>query len=117
MLLPGNQVVSNGPIVVGRAFACDPQNPARIGEDQFLLLGDNSPASRDGRFWGRPHPILKDEIGFDAPFVVPGELLVGKAWCVYFPATYPLGAGLNMKDPGARAPAIVPNFGSLRFIR
>jgi hypothetical protein len=42
---------------------------------------------------------------------------VGKAWCVYFPATYPLGAGLNMKDPGARAPAIVPNFGSLRFIR
>ena len=117
MLLPGNQVVSNGPIVVGRAFGCDPQNPARIGEDQFLLLGDNSPASRDGRFWGRPHPILKDEIGFDAPFVVPGELLVGKAWCVYFPATYPLGAGLNMKDPGARAPAIVPNFGSLRFIR
>ena len=117
MLLPGNQVVSNGPLVVGRAFACDPQNPARIGEDQFLLLGDNSPASRDGRFWGRPHPILKTAIGVEAPFVVPGELLVGKAWCVYFPATYPLGAGLNMKDPGARAPGIVPNFGSLRFIR
>ena len=49
--------------------------------------------------------------------MVPREMIVGKAWCVYFPATYPLGAGLNMKDPGARAPAIVPNFGSLRFIR
>lgn len=117
MLLPGNQVAINGPLVVGRAFACDPANPAKINDDQFLLLGDNSPASRDGRFWGRPHPILKDSIGFDAPFVVPGELLVGKAWCVYFPAPYPLGAGLKMKDPAARSLNIVPNFGSLRFIR
>jgi signal peptidase I len=117
VLLPGNQVVSNGPIVVGRAFACDPENPAQLGENDFLMLGDNSPASRDGRFWGRPHPILKGAIGFDRPFVVPRELLVGAAWCVYFPATYPLGTGLDMRDPAARAPGIVPNFGSLRFIR
>jgi signal peptidase I len=117
VLLPGNQVVSNGPIVVGRAFACDPENPAQLGENDFLMLGDNSPASRDGRFWGRPHPILKDAIGFDRPFVVPRELLVGTAWCVYFPATYPLATGLDMRDPTARAPGIVPNFGSLRFIR
>jgi len=117
VLLPGNQVPSNGPIVVGRAFACDPEHPAQLGDDDHLLLGDNSPASRDGRFWGRPHPILKDAIGFDRPFVVPRELLVGAAWCVYFPATYPLGTGLDMRDPAARAPGIVPNFGSLRFIR
>jgi signal peptidase I len=117
VLLPGNQVVSNGPIVVGRAFACDPEHPAQLGPDDYLMLGDNSPASRDGRFWGRPHPILKDAIGFDRPFVVPRELLVGAAWCVYFPATYPLGTGLDMRDPAARAPGIVPNFGSLRFIR
>jgi len=117
MLLPGNQVVSNGPIVMGRAFACDPEHPAQLGPDDFLLLGDNSPASRDGRFWGRPHPILKNAIGFEKPFVVPREMLVGAAWCVYFPATYPLGTGLDMRDPAARAPGIVPNFGSLRFIR
>ena len=117
MLLPGNQVVSNGPLVMGRAFACDPEHPAQLGADDFLLLGDNSPASRDGRFWGRPHPILKNAIGFEKPFVVPRELLVGAAWCVYFPATYPLGTGLDMRDPAARAPGIVPNFGSLRFIR
>ena len=117
MLLPGNQVVSNGPLVMGRAFACDPEHPAQLGPDDFLLLGDNSPASRDGRFWGRPHPILKNAIGFEKPFVVPRELLVGAAWCVYFPATYPLGTGLDMRDPAARAPGIVPNFGSLRFIR
>ena len=117
MLLPGNQVVSNGPLVMGRAFACDPEHPAQLGPDDFLLLGDNSPASRDGRFWGRPHPILKNAIGFEKPFVVPRELLVGAAWCVYFPATYPLGTGLDMRDPAARAPGSVPKFGSLRFIR
>jgi signal peptidase I len=117
VLLPGNQMPTNGPLLVGRAFACDPENPARLGPDDYLMMGDNSPASRDGRFWGRPHPILKQSIGFDAPFVVPGELLVGKAWCVYFPATYPLGGGLDMQDPSARSPNLVPNFGSLRFIR
>jgi signal peptidase I len=117
VLLPGNQMPTNGPLLVGRAFACDPENPARLGPRDFALMGDNSPASRDSRFWGRPHPILKETIDFDAPFVVPGELLVGKAWCVYFPATYPLGGGLDMQDPSGRSPNLVPNFGSLRFIR
>jgi len=117
ILLPGNQVPSNGPLLNGRAFACDAANPAVLGSHEYLLLGDNSPASRDSRYWGRPHPILKSAIGFEAPFVVPGELLVGHAWCVYFPATYPLGGGLDMRDPSGRSPGIVPNFGSLRFIR
>ena len=116
-LLAGNQVMTNGPLIVGRAFACDPNHPARLGPNDYLMFGDNSPASRDGRYWGRPHPILKSAINFDAPFVVPGELLVGKAWCVYFPATFPLGAGLTLSDPAARSTRIVPNFGSLRFIR
>jgi hypothetical protein len=116
-LLPGNQVTSNGPLLIGMAFACDPEQPARIGPDEFLMLGDNSPASRDGRFWGRPHPILKDAIGFEKPFLVPRELLVGKAVCVYFPATYPMGTGLDMKDPAGRSLPFMLNFGSLRFIR
>jgi signal peptidase I len=117
ILLPGNQVASNGPVLLGKAFATDIDNPARLGPDEYLMLGDNSPASRDGRFWGRPHPLLRDLIGFEKPFVVPRELIVGKAWCVYFPATYPLAGGLNMQDPAARSPNLVPNFGAMRFIR
>jgi signal peptidase I len=117
ILLPGNQVASNGSIILGKAFATDIDDPARLGPDDYLMCGDNSPASRDGRFWGRPHPILQRVIGFERPFVVPRELIMGKAWCVYFPATYPLGSGLEMQDPGARSPNVVPNFGSLRFIR
>jgi len=117
VLLPGNQTPTNGSMILGKAFATDIDDPARLGPTDYLMLGDNSSASRDGRFWGRPHPILQRVIGFENPFVVPQELIVGKAWCVYFPATYPLATGLEMQDPSAKSPNIVPNFGSLRFIR
>ena len=117
VLLPGNQTPTNGSTILGKAFATDIDDPARLGPTDYLMLGDNSSASRDGRFWGRPHPILQRVIGFENPFVVPQELIVGKAWCVYFPATYPLATGLEMQDPSAKSPNIVPNFGSLRFIR
>ncbi|MBM4113709.1 MAG: hypothetical protein FJ253_10145, partial [Phycisphaerae bacterium] len=92
---PQNQYAMNGPVITGIGFACDPAHPAQLRDEQFLMLGDNSAASRDGRLWGRPHPLLKREFGFDAPFVVPRPLLVGKAWCVYFPATSKLGAGID----------------------
>ncbi|MCE9619662.1 MAG: S26 family signal peptidase [Planctomycetes bacterium] len=117
ILLPGNQTAVNGSIIMGKAYATDIDDPARLGPDDYLMLGDNSPASRDGRFWGRPHPILQRVIGFEKPFLVPREMIVGKAWCVYFPATYPLAGGLDMQDPAAKSPNIVPNFGSMRFIR
>ncbi len=117
VLLSGNQTPTNGSTILGKAFATDIDDPARLGPTDYLMLGDNSPASRDGRFWGRPHPILQRVIGFENPFVVPQELIVGKAWCVYFPATYPLATGLEMQDPSAKSPNMVPNFGSLRFIR
>lgn len=117
---PHNQVASNGPFIGGLGFGSDLSKPGRLEEDHFLMLGDNSPASRDGRVWGRPHPLLKREIGFDAPFVVPRALLVGKAWCVYFPATGKLASGIDgttADDRLGRFPALAPNFGRLRFIR
>ncbi len=92
----------------GLGFACDPTHPAQLTEDQFLMLGDNSAASRDGRLWGAAHELVGLRYGEAAPFVVPRELLLGKAWSVYFPAPVSPGFGL---------PAIVPDFGRLRFIR
>jgi len=117
---PHNQVPSNGPFIYGPGFACDLERPAQLGADHFLMLGDNSAASRDGRVWGRPHPILKQEFGFEAPFVVPRALLVGKAWCVYFPATGKLASGIDgstVDDRLNALPALAPSFGRLRFIR
>ena len=102
------QAAANGPRMDGPLFGSDPLEPARLGPDQFMMLGDNSGASRDSRYWGRPHPLAVSTTGDDTPFVVHRDLLVGKAWCVYFPAPNRIqGTGLS----------IVPDLGRMRFIR
>lgn len=89
------------------AFGTHPDNLARLGADQFMMAGDNSQMSLDSRLWGNPDALVASQID-PAPFVVNRKLLLGKAWVVYFPATYPI------KDGGW---PVVPDFGRLRFIR
>ena len=53
-------------------------------KDQFLMLGDNSPESSDGRLWDAPAP------GMPSPpsgreYYVKRELLIGKALLTYWP--------------------------------
>ena len=103
-----NQKSENGPFLSGSGFGTNFLNPSRIEPDQFLLCGDNSAASRDGRIWGRPHPLSVSYSGDDAPFVVPRTNLIGKAFSVYWPAP--------LAFPGTNS-NWVPNFGKLRFIR
>ena len=107
-LQPRQQARANGPVIEGLLFATDPLEPAVLEDDHFLMLGDNSDFSRDSRYLGRPHPLVVKYVEDDSPFVIHRDLLVGKAWCVYFPA------------PGrisSTGPAVVPDFGRLRFIR
>jgi signal peptidase I len=107
-LAPLQQAAANGETIEGPLFATNPKAPAVLGRDHYLMLGDNSSYSRDGRYWGRPHPLVVSTVGDDTPFVAHRDLLVGKAWCVYFPAPGRLSPG---------GPAVVPDFGRLRFIR
>jgi len=80
--------------------------PLLLAEDQFFVLGDNSPRSEDGRWWDRPG---KGNFGRTFPKgIVPREYLVGKALFVYWPA----GFG---PFPKSRF-ALVPNIGQLRLI-
>jgi signal peptidase I len=102
------QAAENGPAVEGPAFGLDFFNPAQLKADQFMMCGDNSAFSKDSRLWGRPSPLVTEIHGETAPFIVPRPLLLGKAWCVYFPAPVPPTDGL---------PALMPDFGQLRFIR
>jgi signal peptidase I len=86
---PANQFAVNGDLLGGAAFGTDYAKPERLGADDFVLLGDNSAASRDSRLWGRPHAITLRTCGDAQPGIVPRDLIIGKAWCVYFPATVP----------------------------
>jgi len=107
-LNPNDQFPCNGEPVDGLAFACDPRNPAKLGDGAYVMFGDNSAASRDSRLWGRPHQLVTRELGVTEPFIVPHEMLIGQAWTVYFPAPLPMSPG------GA---TFIPDFGRLRFIR
>ncbi|MDD5458948.1 MAG: signal peptidase I [Phycisphaerae bacterium] len=81
-------------------------NPITLDDDQFFVLGDNSPNSADSRFWdtegiannGKTYP----------KGIVPREYLVGKALVVFWPSGY---------RPFERFPfCIVPDAGKMRFI-
>ncbi|MAE65018.1 MAG: signal peptidase I [Phycisphaeraceae bacterium] len=87
--------------------------PVHIAPEQFFCLGDNSPLSHDGRFWEEKNlaPWIRQTMLPDESHrfgVVPEDLMIGKAFFVYFPAPYPISSN------GA---AVVPNFGEMRFIR
>lgn len=84
-------------------MATHPDNTPTLSPDQFFVCGDNSPQSLDARLWDLPNPWVAEidpAIG-----VVNRELLIGKAFFVYFPA--PLRAG-NIP---------IVDFGRMRFIK
>ncbi|MDR1962334.1 MAG: S26 family signal peptidase, partial [Planctomycetaceae bacterium] len=69
----------------------------KLGKDQFLMLGDNSSRSSDGRLWR--------ENGL--PLFVDRNLLIGEAVFVYWPH--------GLRIPGTRI-ALIPNLQKMRFI-
>jgi signal peptidase I len=81
------------------AFGTHPDKLAILGEDQFMMAGDNSEYSLDGRLWGNPDEYVASQID-DSPFVVHRDLLIGKAWGVYW-----------------LPPPLIPEFHRFRFIR
>jgi len=101
-----NQFTINGDYLSGPGFANNYEEPARLGDRDFVMLGDNSSASRDARLWGRAHALTLKTFGDSQPGVVPRDMIVGKAWAVYFPA------------PIVAPPMpFIPDFGRIRFIR
>ncbi len=79
-----------------------PRSSTILTSDQFVFCGDNSPFSGDSRLWTDVDPFTADQID-DTVGVVHRDLLVGRAFCVYFPAP----------KPGALP---IPDAGRLRFI-
>ncbi len=93
---------SRGSVAVGRA--CHRDRIVHLGDDHFFMLGDNSAASLDGRGWDRVDPWVAAEIDSTVG-VVHRDLILGKAFFVYFPAPYSFGV------------VPVPDVGNMRLIQ
>jgi hypothetical protein len=76
-----------------------------LGPDQFLVLGDNSAASKDSRLWLEGHHVDR-------------SLLIGRALVIFWPHAIPAKWGIPVKLGGweVRLPCW-PNFGRMGFVR
>jgi len=81
-------------------------NPFTLADDEFFVLGDNSPQSHDSRFWDTPEPLPNGKLY--RRHVVPRDYLIGRAFFVYWPAGFHLHPALRF--------ALIPNIGDMRFI-
>lgn len=104
-------------------------NPFTLGEDEFFVLGDNSPNSEDGRWWSKQG---KGNNGlFYREGIVPRDYLVGKALFVYWPGGFEFPWPQSLKNfllkNGQHSRLLrtihmivslrwVPNIGQMRFI-
>lgn len=88
-----------------------PENFPTMSGEQFFMCGDNSSNSADSRLWGdgEIYGWVREEID-DTPGVVNRDLVVGKAFVVYFPAPLSDANGSKL----SRIFAI--DFGRLRWI-
>ncbi len=96
-----------------------------IGVDRFMMLGDNSPRSKDSRGWSRIDQYIPadpetgmPEQGWDASgrqkWEVPRAMLTGKAFCVYWPHGKPFGPKFRL-NPDFRIP-FRPYFERMKWI-
>jgi signal peptidase I len=111
--LAGNGVISKD------EFGNFSGDPIKIENDQFYCLGDNSAFSHDSRSWRQSELdpwVYKRflEKHDQQAGVVPRELLMGRAFFVYFPSPYTLIPG---QKPSVLNPRIVPNFQDMRAIK
>jgi signal peptidase I len=79
-----------------------PSRDYPIAPGRYMMLGDNSPWSRDARAWERTDQIDPrfpgrgwDDSG-RSPWEVPESLLIGKAFCVYWPHLKPFGPDIRL---------------------
>jgi signal peptidase I len=97
----GKYVLSENPMVLRKYL----NNPDM---DEFFVLGDNSPQSKDSRLWAPPNaPTLRE--GY-RDGTVPRYNMIGRAFFVYWPG------GFRLPVPDKNIP-IVPNVGRMRLIR
>jgi hypothetical protein len=83
-----------------------PRRPVQLNADEYFVMGDNSAASSDARYWTERVHLPEEQLDTESGRV-PGRFMLGRAFFVYWPAGY---------RPLDRAPSVVPDFGDMRLI-
>jgi signal peptidase I len=92
----------------GRAAWASRDNPMLLRNNEYFVMGDNSPQSYDSRLWWQRGEHLANRSGIYRVGTVPADQMIGKAFFVYWPSGYRvLSYGLP----------VVPNLGEMRWIR
>lgn len=91
----------------GRMGRATEGNALTLQQDEFFVMGDNSPRSYDSRFWAAEGKSNLPGQSYRAG-VVPRDYLIGKALFVYWPGGFRL--------PVFDKIAVVPDVGDMRFI-
>lgn len=83
--------------------------PFVLGEDEFFVCGDNSPASFDSRKWsskGKGNRSADGDVNYRKG-IVPRDYLMGKAFFLYWGDAY---------KPFGNALPLIPNFSQMKLI-
>lgn len=104
----------------------DSQGPPNVGEgrpltlgNEYFPMGDNSPASLDGRYWRAasvgPHLRKALNEGRYTVGTVPADQMIGKAFLVYFPGMPHIPGAPDIRYRGIDL-AVRPDLGHVRWI-
>lgn len=89
----------------GRSERAARGRPFELKENEYFVLGDNSPDSHDGREWATVSRFLPADY---RPGTVRSDQIVGRAAFVYLPGVLPIGMGSR---------GFIPDLGRVRFVR
>ncbi len=90
-------------------LASHPAHLAKMGDDEFFAAGDNSASSRDSRLWDNVNPWIEAQTDAQVG-MVPGDMLMGEAVLVFWPAP-------NVLNLGPIRLPFVPDVGRMRLIK
>ena len=96
-------------------------NPIVLKESEYFVCGDNSPASKDSRWWQAhelgPHLKPAYERGDYQLGTVTRDQMIGRAFLVYWPGFMPLIRDASYRVRNFDLNMLLPDFGRIRWIR